>query len=220
MEKGYGNSDPRLAEYVLRVFGDEDEVLSGVRERQAKAGMPDIAVSALDGLTLEVLARGFGAKKAVEIGTLGGYSGVRILRGMGDGGFLHTFEFDAKHAAVAEETFRLAGVAERVKIHLGAAADHLAEIEAEAPFDLVFIDADKVSYPLYLAWAGRHLKVGGAVLGDNAFLFGRVPDEATGEHAQSIRAMQSFNDALARGGRFKATMLPTGEGLAVGVRVR
>ena len=220
MEKGYGNADPRIAEYVTRTFGDEDAVLAGVRERQAKAGMPDIAVSALDGLTLEVLARGFGAKKAVEIGTLGGYSGVRLLRGMGEGSFLHTFEFDARHAEVAAETFRLAGVADRVKIHVGAAEDHLSEIEAAAPFDLVFIDADKISYPLYLAWAGRHLRIGGAVLGDNAFLFGKVGDEPTGEDAPRIRAMQSFNDALARGGRFRSTMLPTGEGLAIGVRIR
>lgn len=223
MAKAYGQGDARLGEYVEGVFGDEDAALAGVRERQAAAGLPMIQVSRIDGLHLEVLARATGAKKAVEIGTLGGYSGTCLLRGMGAGGFLHTFELEPKHARVAAETFRLAGVADRVRIHLGPATERLAEIEAEAPFDLVFIDADKVSYPMYLAWAGKHLREGGVVLADNAFLFGKVverADQAEGDEAASIHAMQQFNEALARGGRFRATMLPTAEGLAFGVKVR
>jgi caffeoyl-CoA O-methyltransferase len=220
MEKSYGQSDPRLARYVAEVFGGEDDVLSSVVERQRRAGLPEIQVDQIDGLHLEVIARAVGARRAVEIGTLGGYSGICLLRGMPPDGILHTFEIEPRHAEVARESFREVGVEGRARLHVGPALERLPSIESEAPFDLVFIDADKLAYPLYLAWAAKHLRVGGAVLGDNAFLFGKVCEQPVGDDAARIRAMQSFNEALARGGRFRATMLPTGEGLAFGIKVR
>ncbi len=220
MNKSYAANDPALADYVERTFLDEDPLLDDVRARQAAAGMPDIQVGRADGLHLEVLARAVAARRAVEIGTLGGYSGSCLLRGMGEGGVLYTFEISEAHAQVARATFEREKVSARVRLHVGPALEKLPSIEGEGPFDLVFIDADKSSYPAYLAWAGKHLRIGGIVLGDNAFLFGKVAGAATGEDATSIRAMQSFNEALARGGRFRATMLPTGEGLAMGVKIR
>ncbi len=221
MEKRYA-ADPALADYVERVFADHDPVLADVRARQQAAGMPDIQVGRLDGLHLEVIARAAAARKVVEIGTLGGYSGVCLLRGMPPDGVLYTFEAEARHAEVARATFEKVGAADRVRLFVGKAAERLPEIEAEAPFDLVFIDADKAGYPAYLGWAGKHLREGGVVLGDNAFLFGRVAGAPTGDPREDagLRAMQSFNQALARGGRFRATMLPTGEGLAMGVKLR
>lgn len=218
--KQFGNDDPRLAEYVLQVFAPEDDLLREIRARSQAAGLPDIQVAALDGLHLEVLTRAVGARRAVEIGTLGGYSGVCILRGMPPDGVLHTFELEERHAAVARESFRRAGFATRAIVHVGPALERLGEIEGEGPFDLVFIDADKESYPAYLDWAAEHLRVGGVVLADNAFLFGRVVEEPAGESAASIRALRRFHERLARGGRFRATLLPTGEGLAFGVKLR
>ena len=219
MNKSFGNSDPKLEEYTYRVFAPEDAFLADVRERSRAAGLPDIHVGALDGLHLEVLARLVAARKAVEVGTLAGYSGTCLLRGMGPSGVLHTFEIDPKHAEVARETFRRAGFADRAHIHVGSALEKLAGVAADGPFDLVFIDADKVSYGLYTEWAAEHLRVGGAVLLDNAFLFGRVVEEPDGEHAAAIRGMRKAHEVLARSGRFRATMLPTGEGLALGVKV-
>ena len=101
MNKPFGNSDPKLSEYVNRVYAPEDQVLAEIRARSAAAGLPDIQVAALDALHLEVLARAAGARRAVEIGTLGGYSGVALLRGMGAGGELDTIELSERHAAVA-----------------------------------------------------------------------------------------------------------------------
>jgi predicted O-methyltransferase YrrM len=217
--KAFGNSDESLAAYTYRVFAPEDPFLREVRDRQKSAGLPEIQVAPLDGLHLEVLARTSGAKKAVEIGTLGGYSGVHLLRGMGEGGFLHTFEVDPKHAEVARETFRKAGG--NVKIHIGKALERLPDIEGEAPFDLVFIDADKTGYPAYTDWAAEHLRIGGLVLCDNAFLFGRVTDDSPdAEWAPAVAAMRRTHEILARSGRFLATMIPTGEGLACAVKVR
>src|SRR6266850_2223312 len=172
--KGFGQGDPALARWAEEVFRPEDAMLREIRERSVREGLPPIAVGRFDGLHLEVIARAAQARTAVEIGTLGGYSGVCILRGMGTHGVLHTFEYSEKHARLAAESFRKAGVASRAHIHVGSALQMLREIEAEAPFDLVFIDADKVSYPAYLGWAADHLREGGVVLGDNAFGFGEI----------------------------------------------
>jgi caffeoyl-CoA O-methyltransferase len=216
MKDYFGGREKKLVGYLNRVFQPEDPVLKEIRERSRKAGLPDIQLGPMDVLHLEILTRAFGARNAVEIGALGGYSGTAIARGLAAGGRLHTFELDARHAEVARESFRRAGVHDRVTLHLGPALERLAEIEAEAPFDLVFIDADKEGYPAYLAWAARHLRVGGAVLADNAFAFGEIVDG----RGAGPEALREFNRELAQGGRFRATMLPTGEGLALGVKVR
>ena len=221
MNKQFGNDDRRLAEFIAQLYQPEDELLREVRARTAAAGLPDIQVAPLDGRHLELLARAAGARRAVEIGTLGGYSGVSLLRGMEPDGVLHTIEIEPRHAAVARETFERAGYlpGKRVHIHVGAATEVLQTLNTRGPFDLVFIDADKESYPLYLDWAASNLRKGGVVLGDNAFLFGRLADSARGENAAAINAMRAFHETLARSGLFRATVLPTGEGLAFGVRV-
>ncbi len=219
-EKGFGQGSPELARWAEGVFAPEDRVLREIRERSAAAGLPPIQVGRFDGLHLEVLARAAGARKAVEIGTLGGYSGVCLLRGMGPGGFLHTFEREPRHAEVARQSFERAGVAGRVRIHLGPALERLGDVAGDGPFDLVFVDADKQHYPDYLAWAEEHLRPGGLLLADNAFGFGHIHDPGySGEDARSMEPLRRFVERLARGGRFRATMIPTEEGLAMGVKV-
>jgi caffeoyl-CoA O-methyltransferase len=217
MNKQFGNDDPRLAGFLASVYQPEDEVLREIRERSQRAGLPDIQVAGLDARHLEVLARLSGARRAAEIGTLAGYSGVSLLRGMVPDGTLDTCEIDPVHARVAEESFRKAGFAGRARIHLGPALDSLARLEKDGPFDLCFIDADKESYPQYLDWAARALRRGGVLVADNVFLFGHLADE--GAPSQSLRAMRAFHDRLARGGEFRATVIPTGEGLTVAVRI-
>jgi len=219
MNKPFGNEDRALATYVARVYAPEDDVLREIRERSLREGLPDIQLAALDARHLEVLARACRARRAVEIGTLGGYSGVALLRGMGDKGFLDTVEISRKHAKVATESFRKAGVAKRARVHIGAADTILPRLAARGPFDLCFIDADKSGYPDYLAWAADNLRRDGLVVLDNAFLFGHLPRKPAGELVGEIRAMQAVHQALAGGGRFRATVLPTGEGLAVGVKI-
>ncbi len=219
--KGFGQGSREIGRWAEETFQAEDEVLREIRSRSAREGLRPIQVGPMDGLHLETIARLCGARKAVEIGTLGGYSGVCLLRGMAPDGVLHTFEVDPHHAEVARVSFERAGFAGRVRIHVGRALDGLAAIEPDGPFDLVFIDADKSGYPAYLAWAEEHLRVGGVVLGDNAFAFGHVHDPAwTGEDAEAVPPLRAFAERLARGGRFRATMIPTEEGLALGVKVR
>jgi caffeoyl-CoA O-methyltransferase len=222
MIKGYGQSDAGIAAYVEKLLAPEDDVLARVRERSTAAGLPEIQLGALDALHVRVIARVSGARRAVEIGTLGGYSGICLLRGMGPEGVLHTFELDPRFAEVARASFDDAGLAARAHVHVGKALDELPKIASDGPFDLVFIDADKTSYPAYLDWAAEHLRPGGVLLADNVFAWGAIvnPPRTTFLYkAEQIEAMQRFNEALARGDRFRATILPTEEGLAVAVRV-
>ena len=218
MNKPFGNDNPALWEYVAETYLPEDEVLREIRERSAREGLPDIQLAALDARHLEVLSRAVSPRRAVEVGTLAGYSGVSIMRGMAPDGVLDTIELDGHHAEVARESFRRAGFAERVRIHVGDAGTILRQLAAQSPFDLCFIDADKESYPEYVLWAGEHLRPGGLVVLDNAFLFGHVGERAEGERAAAISAMRAAHVLLAQTGRFRATVFPTGEGLAVGVR--
>ena len=217
-DKGFGAVDPRIAPYVDALLEPEDAVLHEIRERSVREGLPPIAVGPFDGRHLEVLARMAGARRIVEIGTLGGYSAVCLARALSPGGRVDTFELEPRHARVAEESLRRAGVADRVRIHVGPALERLREVEREGPFDLVFVDADKAAYPAYLDWAAEHLRVGGTVLGDNVFRRAAFP--LPGDPPEAAAGIRTFNEALARSGRFRSTLLPLEDGLAVGVKVR
>lgn len=219
MNKQFGNDNPKIAAYAARVYDPEDEILREIRERSAREGLPDIQVAALDGRHLEVLTRAVGARRAVEIGTLGGYSGVSILRGMPADGVLHTIELSPHHADVARESFQRAGFAARAHIHVGPGVQMLPALVAHGPYDLVFMDADKEGYPAYLDWAAHNLRPGGAVIADNSFLFDQLADEPSGKNAAAITAMRTVHQVLASGGLFRATVFPTGEGLAFGIRL-
>lgn len=222
MEKTFAQTDENLARYVLDVFKPEDSALAEIRARAEREGLPQIQVGTMDALHLEVLTRAIGASRVVEIGTLGGYSGVAIARGLQAGGKLFTCELDAHHADVARENFARAGVADRVEIVVGPALETLPTLSEHGPFDLVFIDADKVNYPGYLEWAAENLRIGGVVLGDNTFGWGMIADEKfeSAEDEASILALRRFNLELATGGRFRATILPTGEGLTMAVKLK
>ena len=213
---GVGQSDPAVGRYLDSVLGPEDAVLAETRERSSRAGLPEIAVARLDGRHLTAIARAAGARKIVEIGTLGGYSGVCLARALPEGGTLDTFEYEAKHAEVAAESFRRAGLSDRVRIHVGRAIEKLPEIERDGPFDLVFVDAEKTGYPAYLRWAAENLRRGGVLLADNVFRAAFGPQE--GWSAESVEGLDRFNRELAEGGAFYATFLPTVEGLAMGVK--
>jgi len=217
--KGFGCTDEDTARYAVQLLSQTEGVLAGIRERSQAAGLPDIHVSAADGRHLEVIARAIGARRTVEVGTLAGYSGVCLLRGMGPGGVLHTLELDPRHASVAAETFRLAGFESQAHVHVGKAADSLARLSSEGPFDLMFIDADKTGYPDYLAWAADNLRVGGTVLADNVFLWGALSTTSKLKDA-SVDAMRRFNATAVQSPRFTGTLLPTGEGLAMAVKIR
>ena len=161
---------PEYERYISNLFAPEDAALQLAREEMLRAGMPQISVSASSGKLLHVLARIIGAERILEVGTLGGYSAIWLARALPARGQLISLEIDERYAQVARRNLERAGVAEKVQVRIGPALESLSRLEAEegqAPFDLIFIDADKDLYVEYLRKAVPLLREGGLVLGDN-----------------------------------------------------
>ena len=154
----------------------------------------------------------------MEFGTLSGYSALWLLEGMPADGYLWTVEHDPAHAAVAREVFARAENTERVIIVESDGVTALPALAREAPFDLVFLDADKESYGRYAEWAVEHLRPGGLLVADNALLFGALLDDIDAPSGTNLRAegMRTFHRVMAE--RFDATVLLTPDGLGLGVR--
>jgi predicted O-methyltransferase YrrM len=151
---------------------DDDPALSAALADSDAAGLPKIAVSAQQGKFLSLLATSTGARRILEIGTLGGFSTIWLARGAGPDGHVTTLEYEPKHAEVARANIDRAGVGDRVEILVGAALDSLPNLTG--PFDLVFIDADKENYPGYLEWAVKLAHPGSVIVVDNVVRDGQI----------------------------------------------
>jgi caffeoyl-CoA O-methyltransferase len=219
--KSYACTNPLLAEYVYACFQPEDEHKQEIRDRAVREKLPNIHVGAMDGLHLEVLIRATGAKKVVEIGSLAGYSGLCIARALPEDGHLYTFEFYEKNASICQETFTRNNLADKVTVLQGPALENLSKIEHLAPFDAIFVDADKSNYPEYLAWAEKHLRIGGTLLADNTFAWGLVLQKTFDTESQRHDAagVDALNRRVANNPNWRATLWPTGEGLTMAVRL-
>ncbi|NNH75799.1 O-methyltransferase [Nocardia uniformis] len=191
---------------VDTLVGDQD---SGVLEANAAAGLPAIDVSPPQGKFLSLLAMSIRARRALEIGTLGGYSTIALARAVGKEGQVVTFEYEPEHARVARENLDRAGVGERVEIRVGAALDNLPVLAQEhpEPFDLVFIDADKVNNSNYVRWALRLTRPGSVIIVDNVVRDGAVADADSTDPA--ARASRDVIDLFAAEPRLDATVLQT-----------
>ncbi|MFI1956813.1 O-methyltransferase [Streptomyces althioticus] len=165
--------------FTGRLLGDDpDEALTAALRESDAAGLPPIAVSPLQGKLLHLLARIQGARRVLEIGTLGGYSTIWLGRALPAGGQLITLEYDPRHAEVAVRNIARAGLAEQVEVRVGPALESLPKLADEhpPPFDLVFIDADKANNPHYVEWALRLTAAGSVIVLDNVVRGGRVAD--------------------------------------------
>lgn len=152
---------------ISQIFAPEDEGLRHALASAKTEGLPEIQISPLQGKLLQLLAVACNAHKILEIGSLAGYSGIWLARALPADGRLITLEIDPHHADVVRNSFATAGVGERTEVRVGKALDLLPQLQDEAPFDLVFIDADKPPYPDYLQWALRLTRPGSIIVADN-----------------------------------------------------
>lgn len=205
----------QLLAYAEQLFAPEDAALHEIRAMQERAGLPDIAISPDQGKILAVLLTAIGARRVLEIGTLGGYSGVWMARALPAGGALTTIEADPKHAAAARRAFERAGVARRVELIEGRALDVLPTLQPG--FDAIFVDADKEPLEQYYRHAMGLLRRGGLLLCDNAFFNGRVTDQR--DTAADVEGVRAFNRLAAGDARLAAAVIPVRDGLVVGVKV-
>ncbi len=203
MQKQWSEVDNYLIENLVST----DAVLAQVLENNHRAGLPAHDVAANQGQLLALFVRMVGAKSILEIGTLGAYSTIWMARELPHGGRLITLEADPLHARVAQENIALAGLEDRITLREGPALDTLATLEDAAPFDLIFIDADKPNNPYYLQWALKYSRPGTLIIGDNVVRDGEVthPD-SDDERVQGVRR---FIEMMRNDPRLTATALQT-----------
>jgi predicted O-methyltransferase YrrM len=195
--------------YLTDHLVPKDDVLESALLASNEAGLPAIAVSPNEGKMLHIYAKMTGAKKILELGTLGGYSTIWLARALPEGGKLISLEFDPKHAEVARKNVERAGLSGKVDIRVGAALDLLPKLEAEkaGPFDFFFIDADKENIPHYLTWALKLSRPGSVIVVDNVIRDGRVADESLDD--KNIKGVQKLLDMLATENRVVASAVQT-----------
>ncbi len=198
-----------VEEYADGLLIPSDAVLEAARQASADAGLPKIAVSPSQGRLLHLLAKMQGARRILEIGTLGGYSAIWLARALPADGRLVTLEFAEKHFEVARANIARAGLSERVDQRLGAALDTLPRLAAEGagPFDFAFIDADKENCSPYFDWVVRLSRPGAVILVDNVVRDGEVANARTTD--PMVQGIRQLNEALAKDTRVTATTVQT-----------
>lgn len=197
---------PAVDDYLAETFHLEDEVLAGTRAASLAAGLPDISVSAAQGRFLQLLVQILGARRVLEIGTLGGYSTTWLARG---GAQVTTLEVDPHHAEVARDNLDRAGVADRVEVVEGPAAATLERLTAERtePYDLVFVDADKRGNSGYVRAALALSHPGTVIVVDNVIRGGKVLDAESDD--PNVVGTREVLDLLGSEPRLEATALQT-----------
>jgi predicted O-methyltransferase YrrM len=199
----------RVDEYLAGRVVPRDPSLEAALAANAKAGLPQIDVSPLFGRFLHLTARAIGARRILEIGTLGGYSSIWLARALPENGSLITLEVDPRHAAVARRNVDAAGIGAKVDIRIGPALQSLAAIAAgnPAPFDLFFIDADKHSNAAYVDFALRLSRPGSVIVVDNVVREGEIADPEA--NSAAVLGTRRLFDLIAREPRLTATALQT-----------
>jgi len=192
--------------YIEDLFDPSDEVLEAALRDSRRAGLPNINVSPNQGRLLQLLVAMSGARRVLEIGTLGGYSAIHLARALPEDGTMISLEIDEHHAEVARNNIARSGLSDRVEIRVGDAHELLGSLteDHEGPFDVIFIDADKEGYPAYLDASLRLVREGSLILGDNTIRGGTVLDPQD----PTARAAREFNARIATDPNLLGIVLP------------
>ena len=204
----------RASDYIVGLFGAEDQLLATLREEADRTGLPPIAISADEGRLLQVLLTSISARRVIEVGTLGGYSAICMARALPPDGLLLSIEINEQHAAFARKYIGRAGLADRVDVRVGRALDVLPALDGGRSA-AAFLDADKEPLPTYFEWALRLVRPGGLIIGDNALWGGRVYSDQ--ESDERTRGVREFNRRMATDPRVLGIIVPTHDGVAVAV---
>ena len=200
----------------MSLFASEDELLGALREEADRTGLPPTAISADAGRFLQVLLRSIGAKRVLEVGTLGGYSAIWMARALPPDGVIVTLEREERHATLARRYITRAGLASVVDVRQGRALDILPSLDGQE-FDLVYLDADRAPIATYYDWAMRLVRVGGMIVAHNVLLGGRVADQASRTDDEDLRAVRAFNARVAGDHRATSILVPAYDGFIVAV---
>jgi len=197
----------QVDDYLVEQLVPQDEALLAALAANQAAGLPAIDVAPNQGKLLQLFARMVGAKRILEIGTLGGYSTLWLAGALPEDGKVITLEYEAHHAEIAAKNIRHAGLESKVTIRVGAALDTLPTLAGSAPFDMIFIDADKRNNPAYLEWAINYSRSGTLIIGDNVIRNGRVADGDTSDW--NLQGVRVFLSMMGSHPRLDATAIQT-----------
>jgi predicted O-methyltransferase YrrM len=199
----------RVDDYIVEKLVQEDAALSDVLSANTAAGLRPIDVSPAQGKLLHLLVRLSGARRVLEVGTLGGYSTIWMAKALPEGGEVVSLEYEPRHADVARRNIERAGLSDRVTVRVGAAADTLPVLAAEnpTPFDFVFIDADKPNNTIYLDWAIKLGRPGTVIVLDNVVRDGQLPNPSSTD--PNVLGSRGVFDLIAANPRLSATALQT-----------
>ena len=198
----------KVDDYIEDIFIPTDDALEHTLKTCEEAKLPPISVTASQGKLLQILARLVNAHNILGIGTLGGYSTIFLARALAENGKVISLEINAKNAEIARSNIEYAKLADKVEIRLGKAIDSLAKIADEnlAPFDLIFIDADKENNPIYFEWALKLARIGGIIIIDNIVRDGNILNSNA---SPSIKAIRKLNEMIKQEPRVSATAIQT-----------
>ncbi len=203
-------------QFLRDTFHADDAGLQRLQAEAEQEGLPAISIGPEQGKFLQVLVQLTGARKVLEIGALGGYSGAWMARALPAGGKLISLELEEKHAVFTRRQWAGMGLDGKAEVRVGPALESLPGLADEAPFDLIFIDADKNNYPAYLEWALRYSRPGTVILGDNVSMGGRLTDPDRQQNA-GIQGMRRFAEGMAADERLVSTVVPYADGIAMAV---
>lgn len=204
----------KINEYIETVFHTEDSLLKEVKQSIAENGMPSISVSSSSGKLLTMLVSIAQAENVLEIGALGGYSGICLARGFGGSGRLTSLELEDSYAQLAHSNLAKAGFGERVSYLTGTALENLEKLIAEdKKFDFFFIDADKDNYENYMEACLKLATPGALIVADNVLARGSVADETIESKHKDI--MKKFNQTVAAHPQLESLLIPVGDGMTV-----
>ncbi len=207
-------------EYIRSLYAAQDGLLEDI-VRELESRNFAIQVGPEEGRILQLLVKLSGAKTIVEIGTLAGYSAIWMARALAEDGRIYALNKDPEHVKMAQGFFDRCECGDKITQIAGDAHKTLPELSAKAPFDMVFIDADKISYPSYLDWAEKNIKKGGLIIADNTLLAGKTaqPSPPEGIAPTTWKNIRSFNERLADKNRYDGIIIPTNEGLSVAIKL-
>jgi caffeoyl-CoA O-methyltransferase len=208
---GFSYITPEILAFADGLHAPHDAALERAFRAPETFAVPSIMVGPSEGKLLGLLLKMVKARRVVEIGTLAGYSAIRMARALPDEGHLWTIEADPRHAEVARANIEEAGLEKKITLVEGLALDVIRSLESEGPFDAVFLDADKENYEHYGRWAAENVREGGLLLADNAYFFKRLMEDS-----QEAAAVRRFHEESKRG--FETVCVPTPDGLLVGIR--
>jgi len=207
-------------EYIRSLYAVQDGLLDDIVSELERRNFA-IQVGAEEGRILQLLVKLSGAKTIVEIGTLAGYSAIWMARALPEKGRIYALNKDPEHVKMAQGFFDRCECKDKITQITGDAHKTLPELSSKGPFDMVFIDADKISYPAYLDWAEKNVKKGGMIVADNTLLAGKTamdsPPEGTAP--TTWKNIRSFNERLADTSKYEGTIIPTNEGLSVAIKL-